>query len=124
MCEPAERPHRDRVVAAEHERQRSLLERQLDEAGDAAARRLDLRQVARALVRLGRRLQHRRLDVAPVQAVVADPGQPLVQAGVADRRGAHVDAAPAGAEVERRTDDRDLLACSHAQKPTGYNPST
>ena len=30
-CEAAERPHRDRVVAAEHERQRALLERQADE---------------------------------------------------------------------------------------------
>ena len=37
--EPAERSERDRVVAAEHERQRALLEREPDEPGDAAARR-------------------------------------------------------------------------------------
>ena len=52
---------------------RVLLEREPDEPGDPAARRLDLGQVARALVRLLGRLEHRGLDVAPVEHVVADP---------------------------------------------------
>ena len=107
--EPAERSQRDGVVAAEHERQRVLLERERDEPGDAAARRLDLRQVARAGVRLLRRLQHGGLDVAPVEDVVADRVEPVVEPRVADRGRAHVDAAAAGAEVERGADDRDLL---------------
>ena len=115
--EPAERSQRDRVVAAEHERQRALLEREADEPGDAATGRLDLRQVARARVRLLGRLLHGRLDVAPVEDVVADPVEPVVEARVADRGRAHVDASAARAEVERGSDDRHLLACSHDAKP-------
>ncbi len=69
--EAAERAERDGVVAAEHERHRSLLERPADETGDLPAGREDLRQVAGALVLLLRRLEHRRLDVAPVDAAVA-----------------------------------------------------
>jgi len=103
------------VVAAEHERQRALLERQLHEPGHTAARRLDLGQVTRSLVRLVGGLLHGRLDVAPVHTAVADPGQPVVQARVPNRRRTHVDAASAGAEIEGRADDRDLLASSHAQ---------
>ena len=54
-----------------------------------------------------RRLRHARLDVAPVDAGPAEPGDPLLQAGVADRRRAHVDAAAPGAEIEPGADQRD-----------------
>ena len=50
LREPAERADRDRVVAAEDERQRTLLQREADEPRDPPAGRLDLRQVAGALV--------------------------------------------------------------------------
>ena len=115
--EPAERPQRDGVVAAEHERQRVLLERERDEPGDAAARGLDLGQVARARSVSSVASEHGSLDVAPVEDVVADRGEPVVEPRVADGRRTHVDAAAARAEVERGADDRDLLACSHDAKP-------
>ncbi len=83
-----------------------------------AARGLDLRQVARRRVRLLGRLEHGGLDVAPVEHLVAEALEAVVQAGVADRRRAHVDAAAARAEVERGADDRDLLARLHGQNPT------
>ena len=116
-CEPTERSQRDGVVAAEHERLRALLECEADEPGDAAARRFDLGQVARARVRLLGRLQHRGLDVAPVEDVVADPVEPVVEPRVADGGRPHVDASAARAEIERRSDDRDLLVLSHDAKP-------
>ena len=115
--EPAERSQRDGVVATEHERQRSLLEREADEPGDAATGRLDLRQVAGARVRLLGRLLHGRLDVAPVEDVVADPVEPVVEPRVADGGWAHVDTSSARAEVERGSDDRHLLVPSHDAKP-------
>ena len=73
--EPAERAHRDRVIAAEHERQRALVEREPDEPRDSAAGSLDLRQVARRRVGLLGRLEHGGLDVAPVEHVVAEAVQ-------------------------------------------------
>ena len=113
MREPAECPERDGVVAAEHERQRVLLQRKPDQPRDAPARRLDLRQVAGTRVRLLGRFLHRRLDVAPVQDVVADPVEPVVKARVPDGGWPHVDAAATRAEVERCSDDRHLLSCGH-----------
>ena len=114
-CQPAERAEGDRVVAAEHERERVLLQREPDEPRDASTRCLDLRQVARRRVRVLRRLLHRRLDVPPIEYVVADPAEPVVETRVANRGRAHVDAAATGPEVESGTDDRHLLACSHGR---------
>jgi hypothetical protein len=48
-----------------------------------------------------------RVDVAPVHDVAVEIAQPPLQAGVADRRWAHVDAAASRTEVEGRTDDRN-----------------
>jgi CheY-like chemotaxis protein len=70
----------------------------------------DLGQVARVLVDLVGRLRHRSGDVA--QVVGGDPElllQMLGELRVADRGRAHVDAAPALAEIERRSDDGDVL---------------
>ena len=113
--EAAERAERDRVVAAEDERQRVLIEREADEPCDPAAGRLDLGEVARALVGVLGRLEHGRLDVAPVEHVVAELAQPVVETGVADRGRPHVDAAASRPEIERGADDRDLLACCHGE---------
>ena len=69
--EPAERPERDRVVAAEDERDRAGADLLDDLRGDALARRLDLGQEARALVLQRGRLGDGRLDVPVVADVVA-----------------------------------------------------
>ena len=105
--EAGERPDRDRVVAAEHERPRALAHRLLDQRRELRAGLEDLRQVPRPLVDERERLGLRRDDVAAVGDGEADLGQPLLEPCVPDRRRAHVDAAPGLAEVERRADDRD-----------------
>ncbi len=119
---PAERAHRDRVVAAEHERHASLLGRVLDERGDVLARLLDLREVARGRVALVGCLGDRRDDVAPVGDVAAELADAGRQVGVADRRRAHVDAAAPGAEVEPDADDRDGLRAhvAHAARNASW----
>ena len=117
--EAAERPERDGVIAAEHERNRARARLLDDLRGDPLARRLDLRKKARALVAERRRLGHGRLDVPVVANRVAEALEPLLEARVANRRRPHVDAAPALPEVERRADDRDLALCArlHGAEP-------
>ena len=107
--ETAERPERDGVIAAQYERQEPLLAGAHDEIRDPFAARLDLVQKADALAADRDRFGHRRLDVSPVHRAPADPGEPSLQARVADRRRPHVDAAAASAEIERRADHGDRL---------------
>jgi hypothetical protein len=99
--EPAERAERDRVVVAEDDRDPVVVERRADELGDPFARRSDRRQEARARVVLGRRLRDGGGDVPAIHAVHAERGEPLLEPRVLDRRGTHVDAPPAGSQVER-----------------------
>ena len=112
--EAAERAERDRVVAAEHERQAALLDRAGDERGDLLAGGDDLGQEAHA----------RRPPTVDASATAVwtlpqseterpSAGQPRLEPRVADRRRPHVDTAPAGAEVERRADDGDGRAHVH-----------
>ena len=104
-----ERAERDRVVAAEDERQGAAADRRLDERGDAVAQVEDLGEVARPVVAHRGLLGHRRLDVAEILDV--DPERVLevtAEPGVADRGRPHVHAAAAGPEVERGADDGDL----------------
>ena len=100
-------PDRDRMVAAEHEGQRTVPRRLLDERGERGAGLQDLGQEPRPLVHERERLRLGRDDVAAVEDGERDLRQPLLEPGVADRRRAHVDAASGLAEVERRADDRD-----------------
>ena len=105
--ETAERSERDRVVAAENER---------DLPG---ARCLGTSAATRAHVSLisGRKRARSSssavasglgaVDVAEVADVVAEARQALLETRSPDRRGSHVDAAAALAEVERGADDRD-----------------
>ena len=116
--EAGERADRDRVVAAEHERPRAFAHGLLDQRRERRAGLEDLGEEARALVHERERLGHRRRDVAAVGDREPDLGQPLVEPRVADRRRAHVDAAPGLAEVERCADDRD--GTLHGAKP--YSP--
>jgi len=104
---PTECPHRDRVVAAEHERQELLADRLLDERRDPLARLLDRPEVAGVDAALVDRFRHGRADVAPVVDRTPERADADVELGVADRRGPHVDAAATLSEVERRTDHRD-----------------
>ncbi len=76
--------------------------------GNALAGVLDLGEEASTRVAGRGRLRDHGLDVAPVRALEPETRQALVQARVADRRGPHVHAATAGAQVERATDDCDL----------------
>ena len=104
-----QRAERDRVVAAEHEREGALLQRLVHEPGDLLADRLHLGQKARMLVTQTGRLDDRGRDVAPVVDLEPHLRQTPVESRVADRGGAHVDAAAAGTEVERRADHDDGL---------------
>ncbi len=104
-----ERPERDGVVTAEHERHVTLLARPPDERRHLGARGLDLLEEAQLLVALRLGLGHRRGHVAPVGALAAELLDSPFEPGVANRGRAHVHAAPVLAEVERRADDGDGL---------------
>ena len=69
----------------------------------------DVADVFLALVAQLLRLGNRRGEVAFVDDRVAERGDALAEAGDAKRRRAHVDAAPAAAEIERHADDVNRL---------------
>ena len=56
--------------------------------------------------RRGFGLLHR--DIAQILDLIAERGHARIQIGDAHRRGPHIDAAAALAEIERRADDRDV----------------
>ena len=100
-----ERSQRNRMVTAEHERCLTPQPRLLDELRDAVAQREDLRQEARRVIVDRERLRNRRLDVAEIVRHDAEGFRKMLrELRVANRRRAHVDAAPAGAEIERGAD--------------------
>ena len=100
---------RDRVVAAEHERSLPCTRRRGDELRHTVAQLEDLRQEPRTLVAACERLRDRSVHVAAIVRLDAERlGEMLGQPCVPDRRRAHVDAATAGAEVERGTDECHL----------------
>ena len=105
--EAAESPDRHGVVAAEDERQVAALTCLADERRDAPARALDRVEVARTRIADLGRLWKPGADVAPVDAAAPEPLDPLLETGVSDRRRAHVDTAPARAQIEARADHGD-----------------
>jgi len=107
--EPAERPQRDRVVAAQDERHETFVDRLRHELRDPLTGLLDLRKEPDTLVADGARLGNSRHDVTPVDTAPPELLDPRLEPRVADRRGAHVDAAAARAEVEWGTDHRDRI---------------
>ncbi len=106
---PAERAERDRVVAAEDERQRAFARGASHFRGDPLARPPDFREEPRALAPGRNGLGESGGDVAEIRHLEAERLDPWAEIGVPDRGRAHVDAAPAGAEIERRADHRDRL---------------
>src|SRR5262249_1132244 len=119
--ETTERADRDRVVAAEDERQVAALACFRDERRDAPARALDRLEVARPRVADLGRLREAGTDVAPVDADTAELLDSLLEPRVPDRRGAHVAPAPAGPQIEAgadHCDGQERLLCSHFGKAT------
>jgi hypothetical protein len=97
----------------------------LDLAGELLAGRLDRVPVAAGRVALVERLGQAGVDVAAVGQGVAEGGHLLAQLRVADRGRAHVDAATARPEVERRADDGDAaggIGTHGAQAYRGRDP--
>ena len=97
------------VVAAEHDRHRAFVERRQRRLIHLLADLRDVADVFLALVAQLLRFGNRRREVALVDDRVAERGEPLAEAGDAERGRPHVDAAPAAAEVERHADDVDGL---------------
>ena len=100
---------RDRMVAAEHKRHHVLIERLADDFAEALARLRNLAEILRVLlaVVLLFRLPHG--DVADILDLPAKLLQPLMQAGNAQRRRPHIDAAAARAQVHRHPDDANFF---------------
>src|ERR671927_162414 len=76
---------------------------------------LDQRLEVAQLLAVGRDIDlfgDRHGDVAEIAHLVAEFGQALLQAGVADGARPHIDTAPAGPQVDRRADDRDIAHTS------------
>ena len=108
-CHPSERAERDRVITPEHERQVTLPDSTVDMAGNALAHRTNLREESCAFVTRLCCFGSRGLDIAEIDRLVTDLLQPRIQTGIANGRRSHVNTAPPGAEVERRTDYGDLV---------------
>jgi hypothetical protein len=110
---PPERAESDRVVSSEHERSLPGGHGLSHRAGDTRADLADLGQEACALVVDRRRLGLGAIDVPVVAHLVPERADPLLEPSGPHRRGSHVDAASPLAEVERRSDDRDLPRARH-----------
>ncbi len=102
--EAAEGAQGDGVIAAEDERLVAVRDRPLHEPGDPLGGHLDLRQEPHALVTHVGGLGDRGFDVSEVDHLAAEFLESSPQPRIADRRWAHVDAAPILPEVERSAD--------------------
>ena len=105
------------MIAAQHQRDLSLTGGALDHFRQARAGVGDLRKIARVggTGRQAFRLVHD--DVAQILGQVAQLGEFLIQAGDAQGRGAHIDAAASRAQIHGRADDGDVRL-THAEEPT------
>ena len=95
------------MIAAEHQRHAALGQRLAAELVDLLAHPGNLADVALALVACHPGFGDGRVDVAVVEDVVPEQGQPLPDARDSQGRGAHVDAAAAAAKVHADADDVD-----------------
>ena len=104
--QPLERSHRDRMIAAKHDGHSALRNGALDDARQIVA---DLRdhvvELCRRILRIGR-LADRNGEVSVIDDLRDSKRcESLVEFRVANRRGTHIDAATARAEVHRDSDD-------------------
>ena len=126
---PGDGPDRDRMIAAQHQRDTCPAPAPLAPCPPAACR--SARSAADTCASRGPsgyalRLRHR--DVAQVLHLIAERRQPGIQIRHAHRRRTHVDAAASRAQIQRRADDRDVqtAACSrprpvqHARERDGF----
>ena len=95
------------MVAAEHERHDAVSSRPHHERSHPFAGSLDRVEIPGPWIADLGRLGDINADVAPVDPVTTEARDPLMQAGVADRGGAHADTAAACSEVEPGADHRD-----------------
>ena len=102
------RPDRHGVVAAQHQRHLLLGKRAIHHARQALARQRDLRQVLGPLRPLRQALRAGPPECCPGRRRDSRAPTGACSVGHADRRGTHVHAAAALAEVERRTDDGNV----------------
>src|SRR5271163_1969617 len=103
------RAHRNRMVAAQHQRNHVLIQSFLHRISQALARLRNFIQVTRALlaIRLLFRLRH--LHVADVFHLTPQLFQPRLQSCHAQRGRTHIHAAAAGAQVHRHTDNANFV---------------
>jgi len=99
------------VIATEDKRERAAVERGRDFVGEPRTDRLDLVEILR--VGLDRSclgvafLGVRNREIARIDIRATDTAERRREAGVADRRGPHVDAPPVGSEVHWDADCTD-----------------
>ncbi len=103
----AQRADRDRVVAAQHQRYLAGRDHIGHLAGKLFTGRLDRVPVARLRIALIEPLERGCAHIAAVGWPAAERLEPLGQAAVADRRGAHVDTTPPRTQVKRSPDHAD-----------------
>ena len=99
--------HRQRVVAAQHQRRHALFQRLDHGFGGARAGFGDLLQVAGVLAAKGLGFGNLDPDVAAVGDLVAERFEARLQTGHAHRGGPHVDPAAACAHVQRNAKNAD-----------------
>src|SRR5277367_623893 len=97
--------YRDGMIAAENQRGEILIQRLFDGVGQALAGAGDFVQVACAFFAVGLLFRLWYGNVANIFHVAPELLQPRLQAGHAQRGGAHIDAAAARAQVHRYADD-------------------
>src|SRR5439155_24427344 len=93
------------VIAAEHHRHRTLVQRSERRLIDLLADLRDVADVLLLLVAQLLRLRNRRREVALVDDGVSETNKPFAEPRDAKRGRAHVDAAPAAPQVEGNADD-------------------
>ena len=118
-----DRADREAVIAAQDQGQPALLERLLDPLAQLGAGGEDRGLVAELVLPHLLGLGDHDVEVARVGDPVAESFEPRLEVGDPDRRGAHVDAAPARSEVHRDADNLDVaLGLSHEPRSLTVGP--
>ena len=103
------------MIAAQHQRDLSLIGGALDHLRQARAGVGDLRKIARVGGTRGQALRLVHDHVAQIFDLVAQLGELLIQTGDAQGRRSHVHAAASRAQIHGRADDGDVRL-THAER--------